>query len=250
MPRYLVRGPVPVIVGIAAPLAVCAVLLPWRAHLSNTDVALVLVVAVVAVAVLGSRIAGALSALSAALWFDFFFTVPYQRFTISKSSDVTTAVLLLAVGLVVSQLAVHARRMRVIAVTDAGYLAQIHDTAQLAQSSASPDAVIAHVSEQLIRLLQARSCRFEYGSLLGHPPRLDQDGSILLGRRVWDVDRAGLPDEELELRAFASGRFVGRFMIRPTPGATPSLQARLTAVTLADHAGSALDSAERPNTAR
>ena len=250
MSRYLVRGPVAVIVGIVAPLAVCAVLLPWRAHMSNTNVALVLVVAVVAVAVLGSRIAGALAALSAALWFDFFFTRPYQHFTISKSSDVTTAVLLLAVGLAVSQLAVHARRMQVIAITDAGYLAQIHDTAQLAQAGASPDAVIAQVSEQLVRLLQARACRFEYGSLLGHPPRLEQDGSVQVGRKVWDVDRAGLPDEEVELRAFAGGRFIGRFMVRPTPGATPSLQARLTAVTLADRAGSALDAAERSHSAR
>lgn len=250
MSRYLIRRPAAVIIGIAAPLLVCAVLLPWRAHLSNTNVALALVVAVVAVAVLGSRIAGALAALSAALGFDFLFTLPYQRLTISKSADVTTAVLLLAVGLVVSQLAVHARRMKVIAITDAGYLAQIHDTAQLAQSNASPDAVIAHVCEQLVGLLQSRACRFEYGSLLGHPPRLEQDGSILLGRKVWDAERLGLPEEEIELRAFAGGRFVGRFMVEPGPRAAPSLQARLTAVTIADQAGSALDSAERPDSAR
>ena len=204
----------------------------------------------VAVAVMGSGIADALAAVSAALWFDFFFTAPYQRFTISKSSDVTTAVLLLVVGLVVSQLAVRSRRMQVIAITDAGYLAQIHDTAQLAQAGASPDAVIARACEQLVGLLQARACRFEYGSLLGHPPRLEQDGSILVSHKVWDVDRAGLPDEEVELRAFANGRFIGRFMIQPTPGATPSLQARLTAVTLANQAGSALDSAEHPSTTR
>jgi K+-sensing histidine kinase KdpD len=38
--------------------------------------ALVLVVAVVAVAAIGNRLAGALAAVSAAAWFDFFFTVP------------------------------------------------------------------------------------------------------------------------------------------------------------------------------
>ena len=38
------------------------------------------VVGVVAVATLGNRIAGGLAAVSAAVWFDFFFTLPYYRF--------------------------------------------------------------------------------------------------------------------------------------------------------------------------
>jgi Domain of unknown function (DUF4118) len=58
-----------------------------------------------------------------ALWFDFFFTLPYYRFTIRSSADVTTAVLLLLTGLAVSQLAARARRLKIITVTDAGYLA-------------------------------------------------------------------------------------------------------------------------------
>ncbi|MGO9191724.1 MAG: DUF4118 domain-containing protein [Streptosporangiaceae bacterium] len=50
----------------------------------------------------------------------FFFTLPYYRFTIRSPADVTTAVLLLVTGLAVSQLAARARRLKVIAVTDAG----------------------------------------------------------------------------------------------------------------------------------
>ena len=46
------------------------------------------------------------------------------RFTIRSSAAVTTTVLLLVTGLAVSQLAARARRLRVIAITDAGYLAQ------------------------------------------------------------------------------------------------------------------------------
>jgi K+-sensing histidine kinase KdpD len=38
------------------------------------------VVVVVAVAATGNRVAGALAALSAATWFDFFFTLPYPGF--------------------------------------------------------------------------------------------------------------------------------------------------------------------------
>jgi hypothetical protein len=245
MRQYVSRGPVSLLVAGLAPLLLAVVLLPWRGHLANTNVALLLVVVVVAVAALGHRSAGALAALSAAVWFDFFFTLPYERLTISDSSDVTTAVLLLLVGLAVSQLAARARRFQVIAVTDAGYLGRIHDTAALAHSGASAHAVAEHVRAELVDLLELRGCRFEYGTLMGNPPRLEHDGSVVVGRRRWDADRLGLPDA-VELRVFGSGGYIGRFMLDSTPGTMPSAQARLVAVTLAGQASAALDTAMRP----
>ena len=140
----------------------------------------------------------------------------------------------------VSQLAACARRLQVIAITDAGYLAQIHETASLAQSAKFPDAVVDHVREQLVGLLDLEACRFEYGTLLGHPPRLEPDGTVMAGHGRWDVEKAGLPAEEVEVRTFGNGQYFGRFMMKPKPGSRPSLQARLVAVTLADQAGSAL----------
>jgi K+-sensing histidine kinase KdpD len=240
MARYLNRDGAAIAAALAAPLVVVAVLLPFRASWSSTNVALLLVVAVVAVAALGNRVAGALAAVSAAAWFDFFFTRPFERFAIAKPADVTTAVLLLLVGLAVSQLAARARRLQVIAITDAGYLAQIHDTAELTQTARSPDAVVDHVKQQLTGLLDLQACRFEYGSLLGHPPRLEPDGTVMAGQRRWNVELAGLPEDEIELRTFGNGQFYGRFMLQPKPGSRPSLQARLVAVTLADQAGRAL----------
>jgi K+-sensing histidine kinase KdpD len=68
MTRHISRDRGAVLAGLLVPLAVAAILLPWRGHWSNTNVALLLVVAVVAVAVLGSRIAGALAAVSALAW--------------------------------------------------------------------------------------------------------------------------------------------------------------------------------------
>ncbi|MFF5209199.1 DUF4118 domain-containing protein [Streptosporangium sp. NPDC000396] len=243
MPHYLDRDRIAILAALVAPPAIAAALLPFRTGLPNTSVALVMVVIVVAIAANGNRVAGALAAISAAVWFDFFFTQPYHRFAVTKPADVQTVILLLVVGLAVSQLAARARRLQVIAVTDAGYLAQIHDTAELAQSTKSSGAVVDHVTAQLVDLLNLRGCRFEYGTLIGHPPRLEQDGTVVWGRKRWDVDRLGLPDEEVELRAFGNGRFHGRFMLDPTPGSIPPLQARLVAVTLADQAGAALDTA-------
>jgi Domain of unknown function (DUF4118) len=243
MTRYLSRDRAAIAAALVAPLAVAAILLPFRAGWSNTNVALLLVVAVVAVAAIGNRAAGALAAVSAATWFDFFYTLPYERFTIARPADITSAVLLLLVGLAVSQLAARARRLQVVAITDAGYLAQIHQTAELTQSARSPVTVVDHVKEQLIGLLGLEGCRFEYGSLLGHPPRLEPDGTVTVGHQHWDVEQFGLPSGEIELRTFGNGQFYGRFMLQPTPGSKPSLQARLVAVTLADQAGRALSNA-------
>jgi Domain of unknown function (DUF4118) len=240
MTRYLTRDRAAILAALAAPLGAAAILLPFRASWSNTNVALLLVVVIVGVSAIGNRAAGALTAVGAAAWFDFFFTLPYYRFTIRNSDDVTTAVLLLVTGLAVSQLASRARRLQVVAITDEGYLAQIHDTAALARSARSADAVVDQVRDHLIGLLGLEGSRFEYGSLLGHPPRLEADGTVMTGHARWDVEQRGLPAEEIELRTFGNGQYYGRFMLKPKPGSKPSLQARLVAVTLADQAGRAL----------
>jgi K+-sensing histidine kinase KdpD len=238
--RYLSRDRVAIAAALAAPPAVAAALLPARASWPDANVALVLVVVVVAVAAIGNRVGGALAAVSAAAWFDFFFTRPYERFTIRSSADVTTAVLLLAVGVAVSQLAARARRLRVITITDAGYLTQIRETAALAASAAPAGDVVRYVGEQLPGLLGLEGVRFEYGTLLGHPPRLEPDGTVMTAHGRRDIELAGLPREELELRTFGNGHYYGRFMMKAQPGARPSRQARLVAVTLADQAGRAL----------
>jgi hypothetical protein len=98
MTGYPARDRIAIVAALAAPL------LAFLASWSNTNVALLLIVVVVGVAAAGSRAAGSLAAVWAAIWFDFFFTVPFCRFTIRSSADVTTAVLLLHTGLVVSQL--------------------------------------------------------------------------------------------------------------------------------------------------
>jgi hypothetical protein len=219
---------------LAGPPAASALLLPFRGSWSNTNAALLLlVVVVVAVAAAGNMAAGALAALGAAGWFDFFFTEPYYRLTIRSSSDVTTAVLLLVTGLAVSQLAAWAWRLKVIALTDEGYLATMHGTAAKAQTSRSPEEVADHVGTLLAGLLDLQEWRFEHGSLRSHPPRLTADGSVVAGEAAWDVEQAGLP-VELELRVFGNGQYYGRFLLTPRPGSKPPLRARLVAVALAE----------------
>ena len=124
--RWIMKIPLRDTVAVAAaalaPFAAALVLLPLRTSVTHTNLALLLVVVVVAVSAFGNRFAGALAALSAAAWFDFFHTEPYQSFHIEDRADVETAVLLLVVGLIVSQLAARGRTMKRVAVTDATHL--------------------------------------------------------------------------------------------------------------------------------
>jgi len=242
MPHHRLTDWIALTAALGGPLAIAAALAPFRSTLTDTTIALVLVVIVVAVAAFGNRGAGALAALSAAAWFDFFFTQPYDRFTINNAADLQAAVLMLLVGLAVSQLAARVRQLQVITVTDAAHLTRIHNAAELARSTRSPGRVIDHVKQELTDVLDLQACRFEHGSLLGHPPRLMNDGTVVAGLRRWDAHE-NLPDQEIELRTYGNGRFYGRFLAQPNPGANPPLQARLIAVTLADLAGAALDAA-------
>ncbi|MER5545267.1 DUF4118 domain-containing protein [Streptomyces sp. CG4] len=228
---------------LVAPFLVSLALVPFRTSLTHTNAALILVVVVVAVSALGSRTAGVAAALSAAAWFDFFLTRPYETFDITASADIGTAVLLLVVGVIVSQLAARARRLEVVTVTEAAHLTRVHRTADLAKSANSADIVVDHVRGELTGLLGLRACRFEYGTLLGRPPRLETDGSVTVGRRSRNPDTDGWPEGEIELRTYGNGHYQGRFMLTPGPGPVPPLQARLVAVTLADQTGAALDTA-------
>ncbi|MFE6099318.1 DUF4118 domain-containing protein [Streptomyces laurentii] len=240
--RMPLRDVAALVAAVTAPFLVALALVPVRTGLTSTNLALLLVVVVVAVAALGNRPAGALAALSAALWFDFFLTAPYQSLDIRGRADVETAVLLLLVGLIVSRLGARGRLLGTVALRDARHLERLHTTTRLAESSRSPDDLVRVVRSQLVELLGLADCRFEYGTLLGRPPRLRPDGTVQVDGWIWDLERQGWPDGPVELRAVAGGRYQGRFLLTPAPGSPPpSLESRLVAVDLAGQAAAALE---------
>lgn len=222
------------------PLAAAAVLLPWRSSVPNTDMALLLVVTVAAVAANGHRTAGVLAAVSAAVWFDFFWTVPYERFTITGHTDIETTVLLLVVGAAVSELAARGRRARRVVVRDTAYLHALRSTSAMVADGRDSREVVEQVQVQLVALLGLRAARFEQGRLIGRPPRLTNDGGLTWGQVRWNLDEHGFPDVDIELLARSDGRTRGRFLLTPVAGSAPSLESRQVAVMLADSAGDAL----------
>lgn len=238
----LSRDRVAVPLALLGPFVATVALVPFRDSFDNTNAALVLVLVIVAVGATGSRLAGVLAALSAAVWFDFFLTLPFQRFTISDRADIETALLLLAVGVGVTQLAAWGRRQHVLANRDAGYLDGIRAAAEAVATGGSSGDLIDEVSRQLTRVLGLRGCRFQYGVAgLGHPARLRDDGRVDWNRAEWDVEQKGLPvDVEIELLVESGGNLQGRFLLSAAPDSHPSKAQRLVAVTLAAQVGASL----------
>jgi K+-sensing histidine kinase KdpD len=236
------RDTVAVLAGLAVPLALAAILIPFRGSLPNTDAALAMILVVVAVAANGYRLAGILAAVSAAAWFDFFLTQPYERFTITRRADIETTVLLLVIGVAVTEIAVWGRRQRAAASRRAGYLDGINAAAHAAAIGTSASALADQVAGQLTRLLALESCRFQYGTAgLGRPARMRHDGTVVVADRPWDVDAEGFPGGmDTELLVESGGLFQGRFLMTPGASARPTLEQRLLAVALADQVGAAL----------
>jgi Domain of unknown function (DUF4118) len=244
---WLGRDGLAVAIGLVAPLALTAVLVPFRTSFANTDAALALLLLVVAVAAIGNRLAGYVASASAAVWFDFFLTRPYERFSIARASDIETTVLLLVIGVAVTEIAVWGWRQHSVAGRRSGYLAGINDAAQAVAAGESPSALIDQVSDTLAQLLSLKSCQFQYGVAgLGGPGRIQPDGEVLLGGRPWDVQAGGLPTATgTELLVESGGLLQGRFLMQPDPAARPSREQLLVAAGFANQVGAAL-AASRP----
>jgi K+-sensing histidine kinase KdpD len=226
--------------GLTLPCAVSALLVPFRSSFPNTDAALVLVVTIVAVAANGHRPAGWVAAISTAVWFDFFLTQPYERFTITRHTDIETTVLLLVVGIAVTEIAVRNRVHKNTAVEEAEFVARIHSTAAAVATGESATFVVMQVAAQLTDLLFLRDCRFEPAASKEHGAYMTQDGDVFLAGMRWGVEQMGLPGSEVELTVEYQGRFFGRYVMVPTPGKPVSRERRVVASALADQVGAAL----------
>ncbi len=224
---------------VGVPLVAVA-LIPLRSHIEQANVALILVVAVVAVAVTGRRVAAALAAVSAAFWFDYFFTVPYYSPRIASGDDALTAALLLVVGLAVGQLAAWALAQREAARRGREDIGRIHYAAELAAQGESVDHLIMAVSLELRDLLFLRDCRFSSGVVDDQLPSLGHDGQVRWGDLGWGTDTLGLPSKGVTLAAHGQGQVLGTFTLLPTPGVVVDEARLLVAVALADQVGAAL----------
>ena len=236
----LSRDRLVVAAGLVAPLALAAVLVPIRSSFANTAAALLMLLLVMAIAAAGNRLAGYVAAVSAAAWFDFFLTRPYERFAISRPADIETTVLLLVIGAAVTEIAVWGRGQHSAASRRAGYLEGINDAARAVGTGGTPSALADRIAASLTKVLSLRSCEFQYGIAgIGGPARLEHDGTITFAGQPYDLLYGEWPPGVgLELLVESGGRLQGRFLMQPGK-ARPTREQLLVAVALADQAGAA-----------
>jgi hypothetical protein len=234
------RERVALAMALVAPVALSAVLVPFRGSFASTAAALTNVVVIVALAVVGSRAAGLLASVSAALWFDFFLTRPYDRFAISHRADLETTIVLVLVGVVVTELAARGRRHARISSEESSYVELLRRCSDLAASRVPAADLVEDVSSSLVELLELRACRFD--RLVAHPPlaRVLAGGIVDHVGMEWPVDEIGLPGPEAEIVAEWRGSVLGRFVVTPSPGLAISRERLSVAVTMSRIAAAAL----------
>jgi K+-sensing histidine kinase KdpD len=123
------------VLAVTAPLAVAAAVGLAIDYVPHSAAALVLVLLVVGAAATGDRIAGVVAALAAAVGFDFFLSPPLRQLRIDSVEDGELAVLLLLVGVAVSELASWGIRQSRAATEQAGFVRGALESAGLASGS-------------------------------------------------------------------------------------------------------------------
>ena len=192
--RYLTRVGLSALAALAVPLALAAILVPFRAHSPTPTRRWPCCSWWWRSPRPATGWPAILAALSAAVWFDFFLTRPYERFDITSRDDIETTVLLLVIGVAVTELAVWGWREHAAASRRAGYLDGIGVTvAGGGRRTTRPSQLTDEVSGQLTRLL-ALSLPLPVRRRRARPPGRAEAQRLGHGPvRTWDANRDGFP---------------------------------------------------------
>jgi hypothetical protein len=225
---------------LVLPFAVAAALVPVREHTLNTNIALVMVVVEVVIALPGRRVAAVIGGLGAGVWFDFFHVRPYYSFTIARHNDLETTILLLIVAVAVGELTARGRDWAARAEVATDDIARIHAVAEMAASGADIDQLVLAVQNELVDMLSLRKCTFDSSFAERPGVFIEREGGVMWGNLRWEPSRMGLPSKEVSLIVQGQGRPFGRFVLVPTVGRPVALDRLTVAVALADQVGAAM----------
>jgi hypothetical protein len=220
-----------VTIGVGAGLVVI------RGEVDSSVTALVLAAVVCTCGAFGGLRAGLVSAVFAALSFNFFHTEPYLSLRIHDADDVLTTITLMVVGAIAGVTSSVAHRRQVRATEFRSEVAAIERVADLVATGSAPEDVETAVRAELLGLLGLSACSFDPAPI----------GSGVLGRHgelpaAIHVYRDGgfeLPEAGIAIPVLRRGEAGGYLNCTPTPGTPVSVARRRAAVTLADLLGAA-----------
>ena len=243
-PRDPGDGHVPVgaAVGALSALVIASALVPLRDHIPNADMALALVVPVLFAAIVGGRVAGAVTAVVSALTFDFVFTQPYLSLRIASKDDVATFIVLFIVAMVAAELGIRSRRGGAAARESRSELDRLLRVAELSARGADVDDVVMSARAELIGLFGLDECVYQAERSGPDLPRLGNRGALEGAPLVAWGDFL-LPTGGVEVSVRGRGRELGRLVLYAAEATRASLEKRLVAVAIADELGLTLASA-------
>ena len=217
------------------PVVVGAVLALLRGSMDQSTAAMVLVLTVVATAAWGDRVAGIIAALSAAGSFDYFLTEPYYSLSIHHPDDLELAVVLVVVGLAVTEIALWGRRQQAAALRRDGYIQGLSQLLDL-PSDTSQQARAEAVATAITRALGADRSEWVHAQPAGLDAVVGHGGGVSVGGRRLDVARVGLPTEAYTaIPVWRAGVPLGHFrVIASTHLVRPTDEQLRVAVLLAD----------------
>jgi hypothetical protein len=221
------------------PVAATAVLVPFRESVSSANLALVLVVAVVAIAATGNRLAAATGAVVTALSYDVFLTQPYGSPTIAEPTELLTALLLLVVGVVVGFISSWARHQRAVAVDRTDDLGLVYHVIDQIAGGASTESLLALGEREIGQLLGAAAVHFEREPH-GTDGSVDRIGEVRVGDLVWPVADVGLPGGTLAIPLQSGGLPLGVFVVHSRSTHRVATWELVMAVMIADLIASAM----------
>jgi hypothetical protein len=224
-------------IGVLGALLLSVLMLPLRTHLHNDNMALALVVPVLIGAVVGGRLAGAISAIAAALCFDFFFTQPYLSLRIAGSNDLTSFFVLLVVALIAAEVGIRARRGGRAANESRSDLDRLVRVIDLAARGADIEDVVSSARAELIGLFGLVDCAYETGAGHASLPRLGIHGALEGAPLVAAHADFLLPPGGVELPVVGRGIEFGRLVLFASESVRAPLQKRVVAVAIADQLG-------------
>ncbi len=227
------------VVAFLTPLGLCAIWVPVRTQLPNTDLALVLVLAVLLIGASGRRLAVFASGVSAAFWFDFFDTRPFEHPSIQRVSDLETTLVLAAVAIIGGELAIRIVRHRSRARSATARLTSISGAASLLASGEELALVVAAVGGELKGLLGLESCTFEVAPPNPNRSRLRRDGELVAPR----TQQAGADPTSwaaIEVPVWGHRHVFGHFVMEfPRDAPRPTHGDLVAAIALGDQVGAA-----------